>query len=173
MGKKADDTPYYAVAECRSQFQSASKAMAQKLGTYLELHAAFIVQVHALHPKNVDSIAPDVIAYRELFQLGKLAQLLSPSNVDWCLYRAMCRHVPWQSETFDLFTWWPARCAEMPILARAALAALATPAHRMDVERVFGRLGGLLSLQRMGLLAENKWSHLSFAPHGDVLHRLQ
>ena len=61
-----------------------------------------------------------------------------------------------------------ARRVELPILARAALAALATPAHSMDVERVFSRVGGLLSPQRMGLSAGNEWSHLLFVVHGDV-----
>ena len=171
LGKKGDGTPYYVVPECRTQFQAALKAMVQKLGTYLDSHAAFIAQVQALHPKNVASIATDVTGYRELFQPGELAQLQSPNNGEWCLYRAMCRTVP--CEAFDLFTWWSARREELPILARAALAALATPAHSMDIERVFSRLGGLLSPQRMGLSAENKWSHLSFAVHGDVLQRLR
>ena len=139
IGKKADDTPYYDVVECRTQFQAALKAMVNKLGTYLELHAAFIVQVQALHPKNVASIATDVTTYRGLFQSGELARLQSPNNGEWCLYQAMRRTVPWQGETFDLFTWWSARCDEMPILARVALAALATPAHNMDIERVFSR----------------------------------
>ena len=61
-----------------------------------------------------------------------------------------------------------ARRVELPILARAALAALATPAYSMDVERVSSPVGGLLSPQRMGLSAENEWSHLLFAVHGDL-----
>ena len=95
IGKKADDTPYYDVVECRTQFQAALKAVVNKLGTYLELHAAFIVQVQALHPKNAGPIATDVTAYRELFQQGELAQLQSLNNVEWCLYQAMCITVPW------------------------------------------------------------------------------
>ena len=51
-------------------------------------------------------------------------------------------------------------------------AVLATPMHSMDIEWVFSRSGMLLTLQRMGLGEENKWSHLSFAVHGDVLHKL-
>ena len=80
--------------------------------------------------------------------------------------------VPWKEDGFSLFRWWSARRVELPILATAALAALATPTHSMDIERVFSRLGILLTPQRMGLSEENNWSHLSFAVHGDVLHKL-
>ena len=139
IGKEADDTPYCDVVECRTQLQAALNAMVNKLGTYLELHAAFIVQVQALHPKNVASIATNITAYWELFQPGELTQLQSHNNGEWCLYQVMCRTVPWQGDTFDLFTWWSAHDDELPILARVPLAALATPAHSMDSEQVFSR----------------------------------
>ena len=84
----------------------------------------------------------------------------------------MCCDVPWKGDSFDLFRWWLAWRDALPILARAVLAALATPMHSLDVERIFSWLGGLLTPQRMGLTEENKWSHLSFVVHGDVLHKL-
>ena len=85
----------------------------------------------------------------------------------------MCPAVPWKEDGFSLFRWWSARRVELPILAPAALAALATPMHSMDIERVFSWLGMLLTPQRMGLSEENKWCHLSFAVHVDVLHKLE
>ena len=49
-----------------------------------------------------------------------------------------------------------AQRAELPILTRAALAALATPTHSMDIERIFNPLGIMLTPHRMGLTEDNK-----------------
>ena len=146
--------------------------MVAKLDKYLHGHGAFLKQAQALHPKNTDSLNTNVVSYNKLFFPAELAQLQSATNGEWALYRSMCHDVPWKGDSFDLFQWWLARHDELPLLARAALAALATPMHRMDVERIFSWLGGLLTPQRMGLTEENKWSHLSFVVHGDVLHKL-
>ena len=85
----------------------------------------------------------------------------------------MCTAVPWKEDGFSLFRRWSAHRVELPNLALAALAALATPTHSMDIERVFSRLGMLPTPQRMRSSEENKWSHLSFAVHRDVLHNLE
>ena len=146
--------------------------MANKLNKYLDGHAAFLVEAQALHPKNIDAIMANVASYSNLFSPHELAQLRSTENGEWVLYRSMCPAVPWKEDGFSLFRWWLVRRVELPILAPAALAALATPTHSMDIERVFSRLGMLLTPQRMGLSEENKWSHLSFVVHGDVLHKL-
>ena len=146
--------------------------MLAKLNKHLHGHGTFLKHAQALHPKNVDSLNASVVAYKELFQPAELAQLQSTTNGEWSLYLSMCRDVPWKEDNFDLFRWWRARRDELPILTRAALAALATPVHSMDVERIFSCLGGILTPQCMGLHEDNTWSHLSFAVHGDVLHKL-
>ena len=69
------------------------------------------------------------------------------------------------------FHWWLARRDELPILTLAALVALATLTHSVDAEQIFSRLGiWVIARRRMGLMEENKWSHLSFIAPGDVLH---
>ena len=141
-------------------------------GQVLAWHGAFLKQAQALHPKNMDSLNTNVVSYNELFFPAELAQLLSAANGEWALYRSMCCDVPWKGDSFDLFRWWMPRRDALPILTQAALAALATPMHSMDVQRIFSRLGGIFTPQRMGLHEDNKWSNLSFAVHGDVLHKL-
>ena len=126
-----------------------------------------------MHPRNIHSIRPKVATCSKLFSPNELAQLRSTGNGEWLLYRSICPVVPWEEDGFSLFRWWSARRVELPILAPAALAALATPTHSMGIERVFSLLGMLPTPQRMGLSEENKWSHLSFAVHGDVLHKLE
>ena len=131
------------------------------------------MQAQALHPKNVDSIKDDIREYEDLCFPAELARLQSCGNGEWSLYPSMCRTVPWNEPDFSLFDWWLPRRDELPTLAPAALATLATPTHSMDVERIFSRLGIILTPQRTSMSKENKWSHLSFAVHGDVLHKLQ
>ena len=172
LRQKQYGAPYYDVALWRPQFVLVLRDMVTKLDKSLHGHGAFVKQTQAPHPKNMDSLNSSVVSYNELFFPGELAQLQLATNGEWALYRSMCHGVPWKGDSFDLFRWWLARRDELPILARAALAALATPMHSMDVERIFSRLGGLLTPQCMSLTEENKWSHLSFVVPGDVLHRL-
>ena len=147
--------------------------MANKLNKYLDGYAAFLVEAQALHPKNIDAIMANVASYSNLFPPHELAQLRSTENGEWALYRSMCPAVPWKEDGFSLFRWWSARHVELPTSAPAVLAALATPTQSMAIERVFSRLGMLLTLQRMGLSKGNKLSHLSFAVHGNVFHKLE
>ena len=158
--KRSDDSPFYDVEECRTEFRSALKAMVDKLNKYLDGHAAFLVEAQALHPKNTDSIRPTVASYCKLFSLNELAQLRSTGNGEWLLYRSMCPAVPWEEDGYSLFRWWSARRVDLPILAPSAVAALVTPMHNMEIERVYSQLGMLLTPQRMGLSEENKWSHV-------------
>ena len=73
--KRSDDSPFYDVEECRTEFRSALKAMVDTLNKYLDGHAAFLVEAQALYPKNNDSIRPTVASYSSLFSPNELAQL--------------------------------------------------------------------------------------------------
>ena len=110
--------------------------------------------------------------YAQLFTPTDLAKLQGTGKAEWHLYMSMAKNAARQSESFDIFDWWESNRALMPTITAAALAALATPLHSMDVERVFSRLGGLITPQRMGLQADAKWTHVSFMVHGDVRHCL-
>ena len=106
--KRSDDSPFHDVEERRTEFCSTLKAMVDKLNKYLDRHAAFHVEAQALHPKNIDSIMPNVASFSNLFSPSELARLRSTENGEWASYRSMCPVVPWKKDCFGLFRWWSA-----------------------------------------------------------------
>ena len=170
--KTANGSSVYDVDAYTRQFCGLFESMGQKLDHYMNYHTSFLKQCRILHPKHVAGLNHVLKSYHELFTPVELNKLQDPRNGEWHMYVTTAHQANWQAENFDIFQWWEGNRALMPTLAAAALTALATPLHSMDVERVFSRLGGLISPQRMGLQLEGKWTHLSFMVHGDVGHRL-